>query len=168
MIRSARSGEETAILTVVTEAFSDPSRDASEERAIVEGTWAAGIPSGRLELVAETDGNIVGHVLAATGRLDGAPAPVAGVAPVCVAPSHQGRGFGAALMEAVIADAEHRAWPLLVLLGDPAFYGRFGFERAGPLGITYAPVGVDSPHFMARRLPGYDSALRGSFTYCWE
>ena len=168
MIRAVRPGEEAAILVVVTAAFSDPSRDGSEERAIVEGTWAAGTPRTRLELVAEAEGAVVGHVLAAPGRLDGVPAPVAGVAPVCVAPSHQGRRYGARLMEAVIADAERRAWPLLVLLGDPAFYGRFGFERAGPLGITYAPAGVGSPHFLARRLRGYDDALRGSFTYCWE
>jgi putative acetyltransferase len=71
-------------------------------------------------------------------------------------------------MEAVIADAEQRAWPLLVLLGDPAFYGRFGFERAGLVGITYAPAGIGSPHFLARRLPGYEDAFRGWFTYCWE
>jgi len=71
-------------------------------------------------------------------------------------------------MEALIAQAAERRWPMLVLLGDPAFYGRFGFERAGPLGITYAPAGVDSPHFLARRLAGRDPVLRGSFTYCWE
>jgi putative acetyltransferase len=71
-------------------------------------------------------------------------------------------------MAAVIAEAQLRAWPLLVLLGDPAFYGRFGFERADVLGITYAPAGIGSPHFMARRLPGYEDAFRGSFTYCWE
>ena len=168
MIRAARPGEEAAILSVVTAAFSDPSRDGCEERAIVEGTWFACTPNTRLELVAEAAGHVVGHVLAAPGRLDGVPAPVAGVAPVCVEPSHQGRGYGATLMEALVAGAERRAWPLLVLLGDPAFYGRFGFERGGPLGITYAPAGADSPHFLARRLSGYDEALRGSFTYCWE
>jgi putative acetyltransferase len=168
MIRATRPGEEATILAVVTEAFSDPSRDGSEERAIVEGTWVACAPSTRLELVADAEGDVVGHVLAAPGRLDGVPGPVVGVAPVCIAPAYQGRGYGATLMEAVIADAERRAWPLLVLLGDPAFYGRFGFERAGPLGITYAPAGVDSPHFLARRLSGYDDALRGLFTYCWE
>jgi putative acetyltransferase len=168
MIRAPRPGQEASILAVVTAAFSDPTRDASEERAIVEGTWSACPPGTRLELVADAEGDVVGHVLAAPGRLDGAPAPVAGVAPVCVAPSHQGRRLGAALMEAVIAEAEHRAWPLLVLLGEPAFYGRFGFEPAGRFGITYAPAGIGSPHFQARRLPGYEGALRGSFTYCWE
>jgi putative acetyltransferase len=168
MIRAARPGQKAAILAVVTSAFTDPTRDASYECDVVEGTWAACPPGTRLELVAESEGEVVGHVLAAPGRLDGAPTAVAGVAPVCVAPSHQGRGLGAALVKTVIAEAEHKAWPLLVLLGDPAFYGRFGFEPAGPLGFTYAPAGTGNPHFQARRLPGYDDRFSGSFTYCWE
>ena len=168
MIRNARPADEHAILEVITAAFTDPTRDASEERAIVRGTWAACAPGTRVELVAELRGDIVGHLLAAPGRLDGTPVAVAGVAPVCVAPAHQGSGLGRALMEALLEEAEGRDWTLLVLLGDPAFYGRFGFEQAGPLGITYAPAGVDSPHFLARRVLDWESDLRGSFTYCWE
>ena len=168
MIRVARPGDERAILAVVTAAFSDPTRDGSEERDIVRGTWAACPADARVELVAEADVDIVGHLLAAPGRLDDVPVDVIGVAPVCVGPAHQGRGVGRALMEALVDEAERREWPMLVLLGDPEFYGRFGFERAGPLGITYAPAGVGSPHFQARRLARYDPVLRGSFTYCWE
>ena len=53
-------------------------------------------------------------------------------------------------------------WPLLVLLGDPAYYGRFGFEPAGPLGLSYLPVGADNPHFQARRLAGVHRWVPGS------
>ena len=61
----------------------------------------------------------------------------------------------------LLSAAEDRQWPLLVLLGDPAYYGRFGFEPAGPLGLGYAPAGADSPHFMARRLDGDGASLPG-------
>ena len=71
-------------------------------------------------------------------------------------------------MQALIAEATDRRWPLLVLLGDPSFYGRFGFEPAAPFGLSYAPVGPDSPHFQTRKLPGYDDASGGEFSYCWE
>ncbi len=101
---------------------------------------------------------------ASTARRDA----VAGVAPVCVAPSHQGHGVGTALMHALVAEAEARRWPLLVLLGDPAFYGRVGFAAASSLGIHYAPAGPDSPHFLARPLGGVAAPGRGEFTYCWE
>ena len=46
------------------------------------------------------------------------------------------------------------------ILGNPTFYGRLGFEPAGPAGIVYPPIGPDSPHFMIRRFPGYDRPLR--------
>ena len=71
-------------------------------------------------------------------------------------------------MGALVDAAEGRDWPLLVLLGDPAFYGRFGFEPAGPLGLSYLPVGAGNPHFQARRLAGYAAGFRGEFGYCWE
>ncbi len=168
-VRTAmRPSDEEGILAVVAAAFADDTRDASEEIAIVRGTWAACGAASLVELVADDAGAVVAHTLAAPGRLDGTPRAVAGVAPVCVAPSHQGRGIGTALMHALVAEAEARRWPLLVLLGDPAFYGRVGFGAAGSLGIHYAPVGPDSPHFLARPLGGATAPGRGVFTYCWE
>ena len=71
-------------------------------------------------------------------------------------------------MVALLRAAEAQQWPLLVLLGDPAYYGRFGFEPASALGLSYPPVGADNPHFQARRLPGYSARLQGEFSYCWE
>jgi putative acetyltransferase len=165
---AARPEDEDGILAVVNTAFSDATRDASEELGIVRATWAATDAGRCIELVADDHGTVVGHVLAAPGSIDGTPTPVAGVAPLCVAPSHQGRGIGTTLMESLVDAATSRRWPLLVLLGDPAYYARFGFDAAAPLGLTYAPAGVGSPHFQARRLDDYDARLRGTFTYCWE
>ncbi len=168
-IRSAQPADTAGILAVVGDAFSyGGTRDPGAELAIVRDTWSAQAGRPLLELVAAEDGTLVGHLQAAPGRLDGRATAVAGVAPVCVASAHQGRGTGSTLMAALIGAAEELHWPLLVLLGDPAYYGRFGFEPAGPLGLVYAPVGAGNPHFQARRLNGYSAALRGEFSYCWE
>jgi putative acetyltransferase len=167
-VRSPRPGDEPSVLAVVLAAFTSPGRPGDEEVEIVRGSWAAGPPEERIELVAEVDGEVVGHLIAATGRLDGTATAVAGVAPVCVAPGHQRRGIGAALMWELVHRAGDRHWPLLVLLGEPAYYARFGFEPASRLNIVYEPAGADSPNFQARRLDGYDARLRGTFTYCWE
>ena len=164
---AARPDDDEAILAVVDAAFSDDTRDAREELAIVRGTWAACAPEALVELVVYDDG-VVGHALAAPGRVDGAPSPVAGVAPVCIAPSHQGGGLGTLLMREVIRHAQARGWPLLVLLGEPAFYGRVGFEAAGARGLWYAPAGRDSPHFLARPLGDAPATAPGRFSYCWE
>jgi putative acetyltransferase len=169
IIRSAvRPKDEEAILALVAAAFSDATRDAGEELAIVRSTWSAKDAGQLIELVAADNDSVVAHALAAPGRIDGAPSPVAGVAPVCVAPSHQRRGVGTALMESLVLAATSRGWPMLVLLGNPGYYLRFGFEPAGPLGLTYAPAGAGSPNFQARRLDDYDAQARGTFSYCWE
>jgi putative acetyltransferase len=168
-VRPASPADAAGILAVVEDAFSyGGTRDANEELAIVRATWSTQQHRALVELVADENGAIVGHLQAAPGRLDGDPTLVTGVAPVCVGAAQQGRGAGGALMEALIGAAEDRRWPLLVLLGDPGYYERFGFESAAPLGLSYPPVGADNPHFQARKLSGYAEAMRGEFGYCWE
>ena len=51
-----------------------------------------------------------------------------------------------------------------MLLGDPAYYGRFGFELAAPLGVL-PPVPAWEPHFQVRRLNAWDGESRGTFRY---
>jgi predicted N-acetyltransferase YhbS len=168
-IRQADPDDAPGILTVVADAFSyGGTRDPSEEIAIVRGTWSARRGRPLLELVADVRGTIVGHLQAAPGALAGRPTRIAGVAPVCVGAAHQGRGIGSALVGALIDAATDQHWPLLVLLGDPDYYERFGFGPAAPLGLSYPPVGAANPHFQARKLPGYAEASRGEFSYCWE
>jgi putative acetyltransferase len=168
-VRSARPWDKAGILRVVEDAFGHGgTRDPEEELTIVRNTWSATQGPALIELVADEGGTVVGHLQAAPGRLDGIDTPVAGVAPVCVGASNQRRGVGTALMSALIGAAEDQRVPLLVLLGEPAYYGRFGFVAAGPLGLHYAPVGAGNPHFQARPLPGYDGSQSGDFTYCWE
>lgn len=167
-VRPFRPRDEEAVLAVVTAAFSTDGRDGSEEVDIVRRTWHTTEPGDRLELVATEGDAVIAHLAAAPGTLDGERSDVAGVAPVCVAPGHQRRGVGSLLLRDLVGRAEARRWPMLVLLGDPAYYGRFGFEPAGPHGLHYAPVGRDDPHFQALALTRDDGSRRGEFGYCWE
>lgn len=165
-IRTATRRDRDAVLEVVRQAFSGPDRDASEELDIVASTWRLEATPDELELVALEDGIVVGHVLAGRGDLSGRE--VVAIAPLAVTPLRHGMGIGSALMAEILVRAEGAKLPLVVLLGLPAFYGRFGFEASGPLGISYRPVGEHNPHFQVRRFAGYDPSYRGDFTYCWE
>ena len=165
-IRLTTDDDRDAVLELLREAFAHDGRDGQEEVDIVVATWKLGDAVAPIDLVAMEDDVLVGHVLGASGKLG--DRDVIAVAPLAVAPSHHGRGVGSALMHELLARAEAAGLPMVLLLGSPVYYGRFGFEASGPLGITYAPVGADSPHFQARRLASYDSSYRGDFVYCWE
>jgi predicted N-acetyltransferase YhbS len=165
-IRTARPGDRDGILEVVDQAFSSKDRDASEELDIVLSTRRLQATVGELELVATEAGAVVGHVMAGRGDLGGHE--VVAIAPLAVTPRRQGLGIGSALVTELLRRAEQAALPLVVLLGLPTYYERFGFEASGPLGISYRRVGDGNPHFQARRLAGYDPSYRGDFTYCWE
>jgi putative acetyltransferase len=164
-VRAAEVPDRDAILELVRQAFSEHT-GGEEEVDIVRATWKLGVVPDGLELVAVEDGTVVGHVLAARGDLAGRE--VVGVAPLAVTPARQGVGVGTALMTELIGRADTSELPLLVLLGSPDYYERFGFEPSGPLGLTYPPAGPDSPYFQVRKLTSYDPSYRGDYTYCWE
>ena len=147
-------------------AFTSADRDGAEEVDIVRQTWDLRAVVPDLELVATDGDTIVGHVLAGTADLDGTAVPA--VAPLSVAPDRQGEGVGSALMKALIERAETAGWPLVAILGDPAYYGRFGFEPSSAFDIVYPPVGEGSPYFQIRRLSTFDDKTSGTFRYCWE
>lgn len=165
-VRTASLEDRDAVLGVVREAFSAGGRDGREELDIVRAVWEIDAAGEGLELVGVVDGLVVGHALGSWGQLNGEP--VIGVGPLAVSPAQQNQGIGTALMEEIVGRADQAGLPLLVLLGDPAYYGRFGFEAAGPLGIFYRPVGLDSPHFQVRRLAAYRPGLSGEYVYSWE
>jgi putative acetyltransferase len=103
-----------------------------------------------LSLVAELNGQVVGHLLLSRVELlpeaGGDPVPLLALAPMAVSPMHQSRGIGTLLMRAGLALAENRAAEAaVVVLGSPEFYGRFGFRSAADAGVGgpwTSPAGV--------------------------
>ena len=166
VVRTPRVAEKPAILALVRRAFGSADHDGQEEVDIVRDTWASGAAVEFLELIGVADDAVIGHVLGARGDLGGQA--VVGVAPLCVAATHRGQGVGTALMEELLRRADQRHWPLAVVLGDPRYYGRFGFEPSGPLDIVYPPADEHDPHFQVRRLSAFAASFRGPFRYCWE
>jgi putative acetyltransferase len=149
-IRPATGDDRPAIRAVHEAAFG-----RSLEADIAEALRDTG--DERITLVACDAGAIVGHVVLSAGRLG--DAPVLCLGPIGVLPDRQRDGVGAALMRAAIAEAAGTDAGLVVLVGHPSYYPRFGFERAGPLGLE-SKWDLDEP-WMALRLPHYDPALRG-------
>jgi putative acetyltransferase len=115
-----------------------------------------------LSLVAVTDGEVVGHVIATRGWLEPLGHPVLGLGPLGVRPDHQRSGVGTVLVHALLAVAEAADERLVALLGSPDYYRRFGFVPAAELGIG-APDPAWGAHFQARHLNG--PPVQGAFRY---
>jgi putative acetyltransferase len=166
-VRTARLGDRGRILAIVREAFGQD-RDPREEIELVERVWSLPAYLPDLELVAERDGTIVGHVLHSVGDVDGRA--VAALAPLAVDPAHQRTGVGGMLLEESIARADAAGYPLIALLGHWTYYPRFGFEPGLPIGITplHPELLLDPRAFMIRRLSSFDDGCRGRFLYAWE
>lgn len=163
IIRRETAADAGAVLDLIDAAFPTPEgADRAIEVDLVEGLRADGDVIEELTFVAELDGAVVGQVTCSRGTLAGAPS--VGLGPIAVRPDLQRSGIGGALMASVIATAESLAEPVVVLLGDPDYYGHFGFVPAADLGIA-APEPAWGHHFMGKTLRAWRPEAAGDFRY---
>lgn len=162
LVRREKPADRSAIFDVHAAAFATDDVAPASEATLVDDLRAAGDVIPALSLVAELDGQVVGHVLVSRARLGGQAS--LGLAPVGVLPSHQKAGVGSALMHAVLAAADALEFPEVVLLGDPAYYQRFGFRLARTLDVI-PPDPRWAPYFQVRTLSSWNDQRVGSFRY---
>jgi len=136
LIRAERPGdpaEVAAIRAIVRRAFGQ-----EDEADLLDALRADPAWMPYLALVAllgpPPGGPVMGHI--AGTRLDVGGGAAVALAPLAVDPENQGRGVGTALVEAQLAAARALGERLVVVLGDPAYYSRFGFQAARELGIS--------------------------------
>ncbi|MEV4538986.1 N-acetyltransferase [Asanoa sp. NPDC049518] len=169
IVRRERSDDIDAIHAVTAAAFrglpysappAEPGGDPGEATLV---SWLRDDPGWipELSLVAIEDDEVVGHVLATRAHVEAGP--VLALGPLSVLPRRQRAGVGSALVHAVLGAADALGEPLVALLGDPAYYSRFGFVPAQPLGIA-APVSAWGEHFQVRTLSQYEGQT-GRFRY---
>jgi len=125
-IRPETPSDRAAVHAVVASAFGQP-----DEADLVEQLQADG--DVVVSLVAEAGGDIVGHILLSAMR---APFRALGLAPVSVIPARQGTGVGSALIGEAIRLAREAGYAAIFVLGDQAYYGRFGFDVDAARGFT--------------------------------
>ena len=99
-----------------------------------------------VSLVAEGEGQIIGHVLLSRIK---APMRALALGPIAIHPEFQGRGIGSSLIREGVTRAKDCEWEIIFVLGSPTYYGEFGFniEDAKEFNCKYSGV-----HFMARKL----------------
>ena len=169
IVREQQADDYEAIRRVYAEAFRRPRfrrpqspGSVPPEVGLFEALWEAGDVIPEFSFTALTDGGVVGHVTASEATV--ATDPVVAVGPIGVLPEHQGTGIGSALMDALLTAADAADVPLIVLLGAPQYYSRFGFRPATELGVI-APEPEWGHAFQARPLTAYTESVAGQFQY---
>ena len=159
-IRSELPSDHARVDQIVETAFG---RD--DEARLVRALRAAARPA--LSLVAERGGELVGHVFFSPVEIDGpgsSPAS-AGLAPLAVAPEMQGEGAGSALVHAGLHECVELGWQAVFLLGNPAYYSRFGFSLAAARGLRYESEAYDLAFQLLELVPDVLSGSTGWVRY---
>ncbi|GAB4290215.1 MAG: N-acetyltransferase [Coriobacteriia bacterium] len=161
IIRPETPGDVPAIRRVNVEAFVDHPVSRQTEHLIVEALRGAG--ALEISLVADADGEVVGHIAFSAARIADAREGWRLLGPVAVLPDRQGEGIGRALVEAGLAELRSRGARGCVLVGDPAFYGRFGFaavpgvtvKGVPPEYVLCLPLSGDTPRGEVEHHPAF-------------
>jgi putative acetyltransferase len=136
LIRSERALDKDQVRKVNEAAFGRPDEADLIDRLRVEGAVL-------LSLVAEVDGEIIGHILFSRMTVETAQRSVAAVslAPMAVAPGHQRRRVGSQLVCRGLAQLRDRGERIVIVLGHKRYYPRFGFscEKARCLANPFPP-----------------------------
>jgi putative acetyltransferase len=131
LIRPERPGDEDAIHHLTVAAFEPMEFSNGSESSIIEGLRRSG--DLILSLVAEENGKIVGHAAFSPVTIGGAADDWFGLGPISVKPERQRQGIGRALILRGMELLKSRGAHGCALIGDPAFYSRFGFHSDGLL-----------------------------------
>lgn len=148
LVRDETPADAEAIHAVTTDAFLNAPHTAHTEQFIVRALRTAGALS--ISLVAEEHGAVVGHVALSPVQIEDGSEGWYGLGPISVTPGRQRAGVGSLLMRAAIERLKTMGASGCLLVGDPAFYARFGF-RAEP-GVVFP--GVPPEYFQALLLKG--------------
>ena len=132
------------------------------EADLVDGLRRAGALT--LSVVALTSSRIVAHVAFSPVTIS-RQRPALALAPVAVAPDCQRQGIGSSLVRWSLEQCRQLGHGLVIVLGGPAYYSRFGFAPASRFGIE-CPFSVPPEEFMGLELsPGAASGCRGMVCY---
>jgi len=153
LIRAEKESDRDAVFAVNLSAFETPA-----EATLVDVLREQAQPV--LSLVAEKNGNVVGHIMFSPVSLSENPdLKVMGLAPMAVAPEHQRKGIGSALVRAGLEQCRQLGFVAVVVLGHPEYYPRFGFSPSSRFGID-SEYEVPEEVFMAVELESEAIAMQ--------
>ncbi|MFQ2270449.1 GNAT family N-acetyltransferase [Aeromonas enteropelogenes] len=158
MLRTERPGDMLPVYELVSAAFG-----RCDEAELVNRLRECG--AAVVTMVEEEEYEFMGHLMLSPITIAGEDGPWLGLAPVAVHPDWQGQGIGSDLIREGLDTALEMDWKAVVVLGDPAYYSRFGFRPASEFGL-HCIYEVPADCFMAMELqPGGLAGVAGEVLY---
>jgi len=161
-IRQERPADHYAVENITRDAFWQWEGDKiCDEHLLVYRLRSCDALVPELNLVAEQNGKIAGHIIYSVSKVvddSGVAHEVLTFGPLTVCPEYQKKGIGQALMRYSFKVAKELGYRGIIIYGHPKYYPRVGFKSAGEYGIT-TPDGGNFDYFMV--YPLYDGALDG-------
>lgn len=142
-IRKEEPSDMAAVEATTIAAFQNAAHTNHAEQFIVRALRNSGQLT--VSLVAEDNGSIIGHVAVSPVAISSGAEGWYGLGPISVTPKHQGQGVGAQLMEHALAELRALGAAGCVVLGEPGYYSRFGFNAVPSLVLP----GVPAEYFQA-------------------
>lgn len=137
-IRPEQTDDVDAITAVTCAAFRDHPHSAQTEHLIVASLRATDALA--LSLVAEVDGQVVGHIAFSPVTISDGSAGWYGLGPISVLPEKQNRGIGKSLVESGLSQLRADKAQGCVVVGDPAYYRHFDFRHSDTLTYPDLPA----------------------------
>jgi putative acetyltransferase len=167
-LRPEGPADPPAIRRIVAEAFARAGVTVPAEVALVEALRGTAAWLPELSMVAEVDGELVAYALLSRVWVGPVREPALALGPVAVLPAHHGLGYGTDVVQAALDAGAELGERLVVVLGNPSYYRRFGFRPASELGLTSPWSGLGDP-WQALVLPAATSGAppvpRGEVRY---
>ncbi len=168
VVRPEQKTETPRIREVIQEAFDPMPFSTGKEWELVEKIRQSEGYIPGLALVAVCEGIIAGHLLISLGEIEGKKKKqgVLVLGPVSVLPAFQHQGIGREMIRIGITAAKRLPLGAMIVVGDPAYYGHFGFQLAVPQGI-HLPFGFDEDEYLQvlELQPGTLKRLTGVVKY---
>lgn len=162
VVRPESPSDAAAIRAVTTAAFVDAPHTDHTEQYIVDALRKAGVLT--ISLVAEETGAIVGHVAVSPVAVSDGSSGWYGLGPISVIPERQRQGVGTRLMNEALRLLRGKGAAGCVLLGDPAYYSRFGFRVEPRVALPNVPPGYFLVLPFGASLPCGEVAYHASFS----
>ncbi|NJO43186.1 MAG: N-acetyltransferase [Cyanobacteria bacterium CRU_2_1] len=161
-IRKEVTSDVADIKALTTAAFLNAPHTSHTEQFIVDALRNSG--NLTVSLVAEANGQIIGHVAVSPVSISDGSQGWYGLGPISVAPEHQGVGIGSQLMRQALATLRELGAFGCVLVGEPKYYSRFGFKAEPNLVLPNVPPEYFQAISFGARVPSGFVSYHESFS----